>query len=139
MKLYNSTIAEECFSWPGKINTAGYGLTPEHKLAHRVVWQQFNGPIPKGIWIDHTCRNRSCVLLKHLRAVDPKTNCLENNDNPAAKNARKTHCKHGHELSGDNVYVFHQWRGSELMGRSCRTCRNATARRGYAKRKQGAQ
>jgi hypothetical protein len=129
----SSTVLGNCWHWGGPKNKAGYG-TFKARLAHRVIYEEVFGPIPAGQWIDHICRTRDCVRPSHLRAVDPKVNCLENNDNPAAKNARKTHCKHGHELSGDNVYVFNQWRGSKLKGRACRACRNATAKRGYARR-----
>lgn len=50
----------------------GYGLiggAGESKLAHRVAYEQANGPIPEGLVIDHACGNRACVNVEHLRAV----------------------------------------------------------------------
>lgn len=42
-------------------------------------------------------------------------------DSPQGENARKTHCIHGHELSGDNVYT------PATGGRYCKTCRRERA------------
>jgi DNA invertase Pin-like site-specific DNA recombinase len=36
-------------------------------LIHRWVWEQINGPIPKGMVIMHTCDNPPCFLYDHLR------------------------------------------------------------------------
>lgn len=50
----------------------------------------------------------------------------------------KTHCKRGHELSGDNVYA--RRRPSGVVARHCRTCTRElkTQRRGGSKRKLNA-
>lgn len=38
-------------------------------VAHRVAWQSANGPIPKGMTIDHECHVRTCVNPAHLRLM----------------------------------------------------------------------
>jgi hypothetical protein len=83
--------------------------------AHRAYYLMCKGPIPDGLSIDHLCRNRLCINPLHLEAVTPVENTLRG-ESPAAQNKRKTHCKHGHPLSGDNL-------GMRADGsRRCRQC-----------------
>ncbi|MDR5727933.1 MAG: HNH endonuclease signature motif containing protein [Terriglobia bacterium] len=37
--------------------------------AHRISFEVFNGPIPEGHEIDHTCVNSLCIEPTHLEAV----------------------------------------------------------------------
>jgi hypothetical protein len=68
----------ECWPWLGRISPiTGYGKKQYCKktfLAHRWVYEQRVGPIPGGMVIDHTCRNRSCVNPRHLRVVSQTEN-----------------------------------------------------------------
>jgi hypothetical protein len=82
------------------------------------MYEALVGPIPDGLFLDHTCRNRNCVNPQHLDPVTNKENILRGEGSPA-KNARKTHCKNGHPLKGENLV-----RGSKGE-RVCRTCKNA--------------
>lgn len=43
-------------------------------LIHRYLWSIQNGPIPKGKIIMHTCDNRSCLNLDHLKLGTIKDN-----------------------------------------------------------------
>jgi len=47
-------------------------------LCHLVIWRWFRGPIPEDMTVDHTCKNRKCVRLMHLRLI------------PNLENARRT-------------------------------------------------
>mgnify|MGYP001761453403 FL=1 len=70
----------ECLVWTGDLNEHGYGriVSGGRKMrVHRYVYQEANGPIPGGMEVDHTCHNRACVELSHLRLVTRKQN-LEN-------------------------------------------------------------
>jgi hypothetical protein len=71
-------------------------------LAHRLSYETFVGPIPIDKQLDHLCRNRLCVNPCHLEPVTQRENILRGEGVPA-QNARKTHCKNGHELSPENV------------------------------------
>ena len=106
-----------CWNWNGAKDWGGYGQFRGRKrmtTAHRWSYQTYVGPIPDGLVIDHLCRNPSCVNPKHLEAVTHRENTLRG-VGPAAKNARKTHCKHGHEFNKENIYI-------QSGHRSCREC-----------------
>jgi HNH endonuclease len=121
-----------CWLWKGHRLAGGYGqvsMNDKMKLAHRVVYEAFRGPIPEGLQLDHLCRNRGCVNPDHLEPVTQRVNTLRGLTLPA-ENSAKTHCKHGHPLSGDNLYV---WNGSRGRIRACRTCKNDSLKRQRAK------
>ena len=65
-----------CWVWTARVGTHGYGefRIPGCALAHRYSWARENGPIPKGLEIDHICRNRLCVNPSHLRCGPHKQN-----------------------------------------------------------------
>lgn len=93
----------ECWVWTASVNNRGYGkfgLNYKTVLPHRLSYELCVGAIPEGLEIDHECKNRRCVNPAHLR---PKTH-LDNTPKGADHyNARKTHCKNGHEFSAGNT------------------------------------
>jgi len=96
---------------------------------HRVVWEAINGPIPNGLTIDHLCRVRNCINPGHLEVVTMRENILRGTG-PTAINAKRTHCTHGHPLSGDNLYSY---RGN----RNCRECARRRSRERHDGKKVG--
>lgn len=61
-----------CWEWDGTLSVEGYGVFRENYRqikAHRWTYEQFVGPIPDGLTIDHLCRNRRCVNPAHLEPV----------------------------------------------------------------------
>lgn len=59
-------ITEDCWEWTGYVNPAGYGSFSNKKLAHRYMFEHFNGKIPKGICCLHHCDNRICCNPSHI-------------------------------------------------------------------------
>lgn len=115
-----------CWEWTAG-NRGGYGRVAIHgKLmeAHRWMWERTNGPIPEGLELDHLCRNRACVNPEHLEPVSHLENIRRGET--GAHNARKTHCKHGHPLSGANLHIKPDGE------RRCRTCSREEMRRARA-------
>lgn len=81
--------AEECFrthvkrsengywTWTGGTFTSGYGhfhVKRRSVGAHVFAYEQYVGPIPKGMEIDHCCRVPTCVDIRCLDAVTHSEN-----------------------------------------------------------------
>lgn len=108
-----------CWEWTGTLNL-GYGSfyqgRGKTRQAHRIAWERLVGPIPRGMVLDHLCRNTRCVNPDHLEVVTLAEN-KRRGYSKAAMNARKQVCKRGHDLSNpDNL--------RPRKGRSCRLCHN---------------
>jgi hypothetical protein len=115
-----------CWLWTAALTSAapgqaGYGLFTERKpkgvRAHRFAYELLVGPIPEGLQLDHLCRVRHCVNPAHLEPVTQRENILRSPVTPPGINARKTHCKHGHEFTPENTY-----REKRTNKRHCREC-----------------
>lgn len=121
---------DECWHWVGtKVRGYGYFYVGDRYVAqaHRWSYEQARGPIADGLQIDHlchtrtlacaggkSCAHRGCVNPDHLEPVSLAENVLRGRG-ASATNARKTECKRGHALSGENLYA---WKGHRV----CRAC-----------------
>lgn len=121
-----------CWIWHGYVHRKGYGRFNRigSNQAHRVAYELLVGPIPEGLTLDHLCKSKACVNPEHLEAVTNKVNTLRGG-NACAMNARKTHCKYGHEFTPENT--FEQYGG----GRGCVTC-NRKYKREWARKRRAA-
>ena len=111
-----------CWLWEGAIDGSGYSnLGRPPWRGHRLSYQEFCGPIPAKLEIDHLCRVKSCVNPMHLEAVTHAEN--QRRMMAAARLARDTkkyghkptHCIRGHAFVPANTRKRngHRW---------CKTC-----------------
>lgn len=127
---YKPGAAGQCWPWTAGCDRDGYGQIKHGGTtyrAHRVSYERSVGAIPDGLVLDHRCANRPCVNPAHLRPVTNRANILRGTGVPA-RNARKTHCKHGHEFTDDNTYTYTNAR-YPYGRRVCKTC--VSERAGY--------
>ena len=81
-------------------------LNGKQLLAHRIVWEAFNGEIPEGMEIDHINAIRNDNRLENLRLTTPK----ENRNNPHTiehykqSNKNKPHTKLNRMKSSMNMW-----------------------------------
>lgn len=121
--LADCTRDSACVDWPLFVNKAGYGHARAlgiQGLAHRLAYTIYVGEIPKGLTLDHLCRNRRCVNPHHLEPVPLAENIARSPNALSTINRRKTHCNRGHPLSGDNLLLQHRKNGR--TARVCITC-----------------
>lgn len=136
-KRVNKT--DSCWEWTGGLDTMGYGMlrVPAPRSSNKKVrvsrysWELHNGPIPNGLFVCHTCDNKKCVRPDHLWLGTASDNMLDMHRKKRHSMAARAECKHGHPLSGDNLYSY----GPDNRWRGCRTCRLENSRK-YEKKQQ---
>ena len=118
-------IIGDCWVWSGSTYVNGYGSIirlGKGYLAHRIIAIEFCGVTDSDV-TDHLCRNRLCCNPEHLEAVSIGENVMRG-VGLAVNNARKTHCKQGHELTAENIYSR-----KDRLQRGCKICRSNSVKK----------
>jgi hypothetical protein len=67
-----------CWIYEGPSTRGGYGRLCDgggkSRGAHVVMWERTNGPVPRGLHLDHLCTVRACIRPDHLEPVTPAEN-----------------------------------------------------------------
>ena len=125
LSYYAIPVTESgCWLWTGYC-LRGYARVHYNRKswpAHRVVYLLKHGKLTPGMTIDHLCRVKCCVNPDHLEEVTNKENVLRG-VGVTAINAKRTHCKRGHEFTPDNTK-------RTKLGRVCKTCMSIRQRGG---------
>lgn len=117
--------ASGCWNWQGSITPNGYGkigVGGAIRSTHRAAYELAKGLVPKGLVLDHLCKNTLCCNPAHLEAVTQAVNNARS-DSLSAQNAAKTQCVKGHPLVGHNIYTGRKGK------RACRECAKLYQRR----------
>lgn len=92
---------------------------PKGALVHRLVMAAFVGPCPEGMEVCHNDGVPGNNLLSNLRYDSHTENAYDSVTHNVHPQARKSHCKRGHEFNDVNT-VTRKWRSS--THRRCRAC-----------------
>lgn len=106
-------VSGDCLIFTGCTTHDGYGRFSYRKktrIVHRVVWVLAGRPLAKHKDLHHTCENKLCCNLAHLR--------ITSHPNHRREFHRQVQCKRGHEMSGYNAMIL------QSGYRRCRTCHN---------------
>lgn len=127
-----------CWEWLGRMQSSNGGSYPSfsalgQQFAHRVAFELWRGPIPKGHVLVRQCAMERCINPFHR----------EETSNSAAMAARvrpkvepPTHCKRGHEFTPENttwntVTVLRDGQRVRTRHRLCRICALDRQKRNY--------
>lgn len=125
------------FNGPNSTNKREIYISDKNYLVARV-----SAYIHKGLNLDnpnilvcHECREENCWNPEHIYLGNTSTNTLDSVRDGTFKNPNtgKTHCKHGHPLTGNNLYLHLDLQGN--THRWCKTCRSNVATRHRVRRK----
>ena len=111
-----------CLEWTGPVFASGYGtmnVDPEGTKmgVHRVAYEVAKGPIPKGLVIDHLCKNPRCCNAAHMEAVTTRENVRRRTGGRDSAS-----CAHGHPRTPENTIVR---KGGRV---NCRPCKQEQER-----------
>lgn len=91
------------------------------RRVHRLVLEAFVGPAPEGMEGCHNDGDPANNALSNLRWSTHQENIWDKEIHGTHNNARKTHCKRGHEFTPENTRLERRSTRSGVA-RRCRAC-----------------
>lgn len=83
-----------CMEWQSYCQPNGYGRFGYAKstraFAHRIAYSLTHGEIPEGMVVMHTCDNRRCVNVEHLRLGTQLENIADTKSKGRTKRSKLT-------------------------------------------------
>lgn len=77
-RLYsNYKVVSDCWIWQGNTQSSGYGCIKAFGVmvsCHRLSYELYNGKIPDGMEVMHSCDNPLCINPDHLSLGTHKDN-----------------------------------------------------------------
>jgi len=122
--LRKLSIGDGCWEWQASKKRRGYGqfwCKGKNRVASRVAYRHFKGPIPDGMCVCHTCDNPGCCNPAHLWLGTYTDNMQDASTKGRMRGTvgpPKTHCGRGHEYTPNNTYM----RPDKPGQRQCRVC-----------------
>lgn len=128
---------DECWPWIGSKNERGYGSMSHNgrlRKATHISYEIATGfRFPPGLMARHSCDNPPCVNPAHIHPGTNKQNVADMVSRKRHHANRRSHCIHGHPLSGDNLFL------NKHGQRGCRTCNSSRRMALFAKNKRERQ
>jgi len=128
--------SDGCRLWSDYCDRDGYGqVTYQRRVrkVHHVVWEHYNGLIPRGQQIRHTCDNPSCGEITHLLLG---TN-WQNRQDMMERGRYRYHTRRFTMRQAERIRIIHNRTGlseydlAEIYGVHYGTIRNILRRRTY--------
>jgi len=110
-----------CWTWRGSKKLKSANQTC---YVHRFFYERYHEvKLDRSTWVIQKCNNKNCVNPNHLEAGNAKKICNKPSIKKNNFQAKKTHCKAGHELIKPNIYNM------KKGNRVCRICCEASRKR----------
>ena len=99
-----------CWIWMGVVQGKGYGrmnINNKSIAVHRAAWEEYNYPIPCGMFVLHRCDVMQCCNPEHLFIGTHADNMADMVDKGRGRNGKEkqTSCIRGHPLDGENLGI----------------------------------
>lgn len=122
-KRYRVNELTGCWIFLGSIDVEGYGRVGSI-MAHRYVYQELVGPVPRDMELDHLCVRPQCVNPAHMEIVTPEVNRERARLYRVPAEWSRETCGKGHKYTPENTrYGVRQSPGKEPFEvRVCLSC-----------------
>lgn len=121
--MYRVKKTDSCWIWVGPVDYRE-GFKPYGRMwkdgttvvAHRVSWQVYRGPIPRGMLVLHHCDNASCVNPDHLflgTYRDNTQDMMQKNRDAGIRESRRGEKNNFAKLTADQVKAIRADPGSD--------------------------